>query len=362
MAFPSDPPASRPGGNPTRRNLLTAAGAAGAGALLAVGAAGRAEAVAVAAAGPAASRGSGGEITRVVGRTGERLRAVGLGTFMTFDKRPGAPRGHLREVLKRYWEAGGRVIDTSPLYGGAELSVGDFATDLGIADDIFLTNKSWSTGEYLSDESHMMRQLETSKTRLWRDRMDVLQVHNLVNAEAAVPILRRWKGEGKIRYVGVSHHAPQYYPAIEVLMRNFDVDFVQVRYSIFTRHAEERILPLAADRGIGVMVNMSMEKGRLHKLVEGHRVPGWARSFGADTWAKFFLKYVLSHPAVTVVLQATSDPDHLDENMTVLRGPLPDAATRARMVQHMITEIPGFADLESMPWYPGKTFDGYVRL
>ena len=362
MASPNDPTVSRPGSHPTRRNLLTAAGVAGAGALFAASAGGPARAGGPAMGAPSpSSRGSGGGvITRTVGRSGQRLPAIGLGTFMTFDKLPGAQRGHLREVMKRYWEHGGRVIDTSPLYGGSELSVGDLATDLGITNEMFLTNKSWSTGDYLSDESHMVSQLETSKTRLWREKLDVLQVHNLVNAEAAVPVLRRWRSEGKIGYVGVSHHATQYYPAIEVLMRNFDIDFVQVRYSILTRLAEERILPLAAERGIGVMVNMSMEKGRLHKLVEGHRVP---REFGATTWAQFFLRYVLGHPAVTVVLQSTRNPDHLDENMSVLRGRLPGGDERGAMVKYMQERFTdGFAQLESTPWYPGKTFDGYVRL
>jgi diketogulonate reductase-like aldo/keto reductase len=359
MASLNDPLVSRPGSHPTRRTLMKATGVVGAGAVLAAAAAGRTQAAGPERA-PAVDR--RGLITRTVGRTGERIPAVGLGTFMTFDKRPGAGRGHLREVMQRYWSAGGRVIDTSPLYGGSELSVGDFATDLGITDDIFLTNKSWATGEYLSDESHMVSQLEISKTRLWRDQMDVLQVHNLVNAEAAVPVLRRWKGEGKIRYVGVTHHAIPYYPAIEHLIRNFDVDFIQIRYSIFARTAEERLLPLAAERGLGVMINMAMEKGRLHELVEGHRLPDFAHDIGARSWAQFFLKYVLSNPAVTVVLQATADPAHVSENMEVLRGPLPDAAMRQRMVRHMTESIPGFAQLDSMPWYPGKTFDGYVKL
>lgn len=209
---PDDTSVPNPDSHPTRRSLLKATGVVGAGALLAASAAGGAQA-----AGPArAAAPSNRDILyRTVGRTGERLPAVGLGTFMTFDKRPGAQRGHLREVMQRYWEAGGRVVDISPLYGGSEVSVGDFANDLGITNEMFVTDKSWATGEYLSDESHMLRRLETSKARLWREQIDLIQVHSLVNAEAAIPVLRRWKDEGRIRYVGASHHVIPYYPAIE---------------------------------------------------------------------------------------------------------------------------------------------------
>jgi aryl-alcohol dehydrogenase-like predicted oxidoreductase len=327
-------PLPSPLGYPTRRSVLTA-GLAGAGTLLVAGAAGVAGRGQVAHAAHAASTGSVADgpdvITRTIGRTGQRLPAIGLGPVVDPGERPWAQRARLRQILEAYWQAGGRVIDTSQLHGYSELVLGEVTSALGITSDVFLTSTS--------------RQLPAARSRLRRDQMDVLHAHNLAGAEAVVPMLAQWKSAGKTRHIGISHHATQYYPAIEILIRNFDIDVIQIRYSILTRLAEERLLPLAAERGIGVIVAMPMEDGRLHKLVEGHQVPGWAADFGATTWAQFFLKYVLAHPAVTVVLQSTGSPAHLRENMAVLRGPLPDEDQRARMVAHM-AGLAGFAQLE----------------
>lgn len=301
-----------------------------------------------------------GLITKRIARTGEALPAVGLGSFLTFDVLPGQPRDYIREVMRRFWEGGGRVIDTSPLYGTAETSIGDFATALGVTRDLFITNKVWSTGEFLADDSHARRSLEQSMNRLWRDKLDVMQVHSLVNVDAILPILRDWKREGLIRHVGVTHHDPQYFSVLARSVETGDVDFVQVNYSIHTRLAEERVLPAAAERGAAVLVNMPFEKARLFKVVEGRRLPDFAREIGAENWAQFFLKWVISHPAVTCALPATTNPDHQSENNGALRGPLPDREMRARMVRHMET-IPGFDKLAGMPWYPGKQFRGVIN-
>jgi diketogulonate reductase-like aldo/keto reductase len=298
--------------------------------------------------------------TKKIPKTGEVVPAIGLGTYLTFDILPGKPRGHILEIMKRFYDAGGRVIDTSPLYGMSEVSVGDFATTLGISDDLFITNKIWSTGEYLGDDSHARRSLEQSLQRLWREKIDAMQVHSLVNVDIIVPMLNRWKQEGRIRYVGVTHHELPYFGALANWVENGEIDLVQVHYSIHTRQAEDRILKAAADRGIAVNVNMPFEKARLFKIVEGHKLPDFAKEIGAENWAQFFLKWVISHPAVTCALPATTNPDHLSENIGALRGPLPDAEMRARMVKHMET-IPGFDKLGSMPSYPGKEFQGAVR-
>jgi diketogulonate reductase-like aldo/keto reductase len=302
---------------------------------------------------PAAATG-GGPLTRIVPATGERVPAVGLGTFMTFDKWPASPRDHIKEVLNRFQKSGGRVVDTSPLYGQSEINVGQFAKDL------FITNKSWTTGEFLNDDSHARRQLEQSLTRLGRKHIDVLQVHSLTAVDMLIPILRRFKAEGKIRMLGVTHHDPRYFPIIEHWIATGDLDFVQVHYSIQMRDSETRLLKLAADHGTGVMVNMPLEKARLHDIVKGRPVPKFAAHF-APTWSAFFLKYVLANPAVTVVLPATSNPTHLDENMAAGHGPLPDRDTRRKMLRYM-QEVPGFSTLQSRPWYPGKVFDGQVKL
>jgi diketogulonate reductase-like aldo/keto reductase len=298
-------------------------------------------------------------VTRTIPRTREALPAIGLGTFLTFDVLPGQKRDHLREVVRRFWQAGGRVLDTSPLYGMAEVNVGDFAAALGINDQMFVTNKIWSTGEYLADDSHAARSLEQSRQRLWREQIDVMQCHSLVNVDVVVPLLRAWKKEGRIRYTGVSHHDPAYFGALAQWVEQGNLDFVQVHYSIHTRMAEERILPLAAERGTAVIVNMPLEKGRLHKLVAGRPLPDFARDLQIKTWSQFFLKWVISHPAVTCAVPATANPEHVSENVAAMRGPLPDAEMRQRMVRHMET-IPGFDKLAQMPWYPDKTYPGVI--
>jgi diketogulonate reductase-like aldo/keto reductase len=300
--------------------------------------------------------------TRRVPKTNEVLPAVGLGTFLTFDSVPGQQRGNVHEVVRRFWQAGGRVFDTSPLYGMAEVNLGDFATSLGINDQMFVTNKIWSTGEYLADDSHAERSLKLSMERLWRDRIDVMQCHSLVNVDIIVPLLQAWKKEGRIRYAGITHHEPAYFGVLADWVERGNVDFVQVRYSIHTRMAEERLLPAAADRGVAVLVNMPLEKARLHKVVEGRPLPAFAKELGIETWSQFFLKWVISHPAVTCALPATSNPDHLTENVAAMRGPLPDREMRSRMVRHM-ESIPGFAQLDQLgarSWYPDKTYAGLI--
>lgn len=333
-----------------RRSFLKAAGA---GAVLA--AAGPAT-------GPAAAAATTGDIiSRVVPSTGERVPALGLGTFMTFDQWPDTPRDNLREVVRRFWAGGGRVIDTSPLYGLAEANVGEFTTALGVNRAMFVTNKVWTTGPYLNNDSHAVAQRDQSLARLGRDQLDVVQVHNLVAPEMHIPTLRRWKEAGKIRLLGITHHDPMYYPVIEHWIRTGDLDFVQVHYSIQTRVVEQGLLDLAAEHDTAVMVNMPLEKARLHALVGRRRLPDVAQDIGARTWAQFFLKYVLAHPAVTVVLAATTNPAHQQDNLGALSGPLPDHAARHEMVRYM-NRIDGFRTLQSMPWYPGKTFDGQVEL
>ena len=299
-------------------------------------------------------------ITKKVPRTGEVLPAIGLGTYLTFDVIPGRPRDNLREVMKRFWEGGGRVVDTSPLYGTGEISVGDFATSMGVGDQLFIANKIWSTGEFLADDSHMRRSLEQSMQRLWREKIEVMQVHSLVNVDQVLPVLANWKKEGRIRHLGVTHHELPYFGALASYVERGAVDFVQVHYSIAIRQAEERILPAALDKGVAVLVNMPFEKARLFEVVKGQPLPAFAREIGAENWAQFFLKWVISHPAVTCAIPATNNPAHQAENIGALRGPLPDREMRARMLKHM-ESLPGFDKVGAMAPYPGKTYDGIIR-
>jgi diketogulonate reductase-like aldo/keto reductase len=299
-------------------------------------------------------------IMKKIPRTGESVPAIGLGSFMTFDVLPGQPREFVGEVIKRFYDGGGRVIDTSPLYGTGETSVGAAINALGIAKDLFITNKIWSTGEFLADDSFAQKSLEQSQGRLWRDQFDAMQVHSLVNVDAVVPILKNWKRQNLIRYIGVTHHEMPYFPALAAWVEKGEVDFVQVRYSIAGRAAEERILPAALDKGVAVLVNMPLEKARLHKLVENRPLPDFAKDFGAENWSQFFLKWVISHPAVTCAIPATSNPAHQTENIGALKGELPDKAMRERMVKYMET-VPGFDKLEPTAWYPGKNYNGAIR-
>jgi diketogulonate reductase-like aldo/keto reductase len=300
-------------------------------------------------------------ITKSIPGSNVALPAIGLGTFQTFDALPEDARRVREEVLRRYWAAGGRVVDVSPLYGLSEENIARYAVPAGIQNDMFLTNKIWSTGEYLWDESFADRSLRTSMERLSRTApIDVMQCHSLVNVETIVPILHSWKAEGRIRRLGVTHHDPAYFGPLAMWVQTGGLDFVQVRYSLAERRAEERILPLAAENGVAVMANMPLEKARLHQLVGDRPLPDFAADLGVRTWAQYFLKWVISHPAVTVALPATSNPDHLDDNMQAGRGDLPDAAMRARMLEHMQT-IPGFDQVTRQPWYPGKRYPGEVN-
>jgi diketogulonate reductase-like aldo/keto reductase len=298
-------------------------------------------------------------IMRAIPKTGEMIPAVGLGTFETFDVTPGEPRANVREVIRLFHAAGGRVIDTSPLYGMSEVNVGDFIAALGIADNIFITNKTWTTGEYLSDNSHSEAQLLRSRERLWRRRLDVLQVHSLENHDQVRHWLAKKKAEGAVRYIGVTQWSPEYYDTMERLVRTGTLDFVQLAYTIHTRAAEQRLLAACADNGVAVQVNIPFEKARLFTPVINRAVPDFATEIGIKSWAEYFLKFILSHPAVTVVIPATSDPKHAVENMGALYGQLPDAALRERMARYYM-ELPGVTEAMRQPPYPGKNYGGVV--
>jgi diketogulonate reductase-like aldo/keto reductase len=340
---------SIPQGTLVRRDMLKLGGLGAAAAIIGSGTVARAQST------PAPSDDL---IMRTIPGSNEQVPAIGLGTFMSFDSLPDADTTHLHEVVRRYWEGGGKVFDTSALYGMGEINLGAALSDLDIGEDAFIGNKVWATGEYLWDDSHAAHSLARSLQRLDRP-IDLIQIHSLVNVDPLVPLLRAWKAEGRVRYVGVTHHEPSYFTPLAEWIERDVVDFVQVHYSIHTRLAEERVLSSAEEHGVAVLVNMALEKGRLHDIVGDQPLPDFAAELGIETWTQFFLKWVIANPVVTCALVATSSPEHVEDNLGALRGPLPDEEMRARMVQHMET-IPGFADLATMPWYPGKSYPGLI--
>jgi diketogulonate reductase-like aldo/keto reductase len=269
-------------------------------------------------------------LTRPIPRSGEPLPVVGLGTWQTFDAASDAARGPLREVLSDFVRLGGRVVDSSPMYGRSESVVGDLAADLAIQKDLFVATKVWTTGRDAG-----VRQMEESFRRLRASRIDLMQVHNLVDWQTQLRTLRAWKAEGKLRYIGVTHYTESAYGELERVIKSEDLDFVQLNYSVAERAAARRMLPLAAERGIAVLVNRPLAEGGLFRKTRGKPLPEWAADIGAASWAQFFLKFVLGHPAVTCAIPATSRVDHLRDNMSAGRGPLPDEAMRKRMADYV---------------------------
>jgi aryl-alcohol dehydrogenase-like predicted oxidoreductase len=269
-------------------------------------------------------------ILRAMPRSGERIPAVGLGSSDTFEVgASAAERSPVREVLERYVALGGRVLDTSPMYGTAETVIGDVADQLGITAKLWLATKVWTRGREAGIE-----QMEQSFRRLRTDRIDLMQVHNLLDTQTHLRTLRSWKEQGRIRYIGVTHYRVDAYDELARVIRDETLDCVQFNYSIATREAERMLLPLAAEQRTAVLINRAFEDGRLFAQVRGKPLPEWAAEFDCASWGQFFLKYVISHPAVTSVIPATSKLKHLVDNMGAGRGRLPDAAMRARMVAH----------------------------
>jgi diketogulonate reductase-like aldo/keto reductase len=280
--------------------------------------------MAAAAAGPSPARAASSILTRPIPSSGEAIPAVGLGTWRTFDVGPApAERAPLKTVLQRFVELGGRVIDSSPMYGTAESVAGDLAADLGVTDTLFFATKVWTSGR----ESGVA-QIEQSFRRFRTKRLDLLQIHNLLDWKTQVRTLRDFKQTGRIRYLGVTHYTSSAYDELERVLRSEQLDFLQVNYSVGEREAERRILPLAAERGIAVLVNRPFSEGGLFQRVRGKALPTWASEIGCESWAQLLLKWVLGNPAATCVIPATSRPEHLVDNMKAGVGALPDEKMR----------------------------------
>lgn len=274
-------------------------------------------------------------LTRAIPSSGERLPLIGLGSSATFSQRAGEDADALREVLRTLVAEGGKVFDTAPSYGASEEVAGGIVRELGIADDVFWATKVNVAGrepDAKADPAAARAQLDASFALIGKPAIDLVQVHNLGDVPTQLAILQELKDAGRVRYVGVTSTSKPAYPRLVQAMRDNALDFIGVDYAIDNRDVEETILPLAAERGIGVLVYAPFGRTRLWKRVGDRPVPEWAAEFDATTWGQLFLKFVAAHPAVTCVTPATSKVQNLVDNLGAGRGRLPDAAQRARMV------------------------------
>jgi diketogulonate reductase-like aldo/keto reductase len=236
----------------------------------------------------------------------------------------------LKEVLATLDRKGGKVVDTSPMYGFSEKNVGKLSTDLGINQNLFLATKVWTTGKERGIE-----QMNNSLSLMKREKLDLMQIHNLVDWKTHIKTLREWKEKGKIKYIGITHYQPSAYAEMESIMNSEPLDFIQVNYNIAERESSERLLPLAQEKKIAVIISQPFGVGKLFRRVQDKKLPSWASEFDCNSWAQFFLKYVASHPAVTCVIPGTGNPEHMLDNIQAAYGRLPDEKQRERMVKEV---------------------------
>jgi len=268
-------------------------------------------------------------LTRPIPSSGERIPIIGMGTWRAFDVGHGqSARAPLDRCVAAFASSGGCVIDTSPMYGWAEEVAGEILTALGLRDQMFIATKVWTQGR-----ERGIAQMRDSMRKLRVDRIDLMQVHNLVDTSTQLDTLRRWKAEGLVRYVGVTHYADRAHAEVARVLRQEPLDFVQINYSVAERAAERSILPLAAERGVAVIANRPLAAGAALGPLRERPMPEWASELGCTTWPQLLLKFVVSHPSVTCAIPATANPNHLLENMQAAFGPTPDASLRERIAR-----------------------------
>ena len=305
----------RPDPHPNCRAILAG--------LVALGAASIGRSTVAAAAGP--------RLTRPLPTIGEQLPVIGMGSWITFDVGDdAAARAQRVEVLRAFFDAGGALVDCSPMYLSAQEVIGHCLARLPDTSALFAATKVWTMTRALG-----IQQMEASR-RLWGvERFDLMQVHNLLDWETHLPTLIEWKAQGRVRYIGVTTSHGRRRDELERIMAGQPIDFVQFIYNMADREAEQRLLPLAAERGLAVIINRPLRRGALFEMVGNSPLPDWAGEIDCANWAQFFLKFIVSHPAVTCAIPATSRVDHMRENMGAAYGRLPDAEMRKRMVQYV---------------------------
>jgi aryl-alcohol dehydrogenase-like predicted oxidoreductase len=266
-------------------------------------------------------------LTRPIPSSGERLPVIGIGTWQTFDVgRDASARAELREVLDSFGRGGGKVVDSSPMYGTSEEVVGDLAGELKLRPRLFVATKVWTSGRQSGID-----QMNASMRKLRADPIDLMQVHNLLDVNTHLQTLRAWKREGRVRYIGVTHYTASSYEAVAAVLEREPLDFVQINYSIGEREAERMLLPLASDRGVAVIANRPFAGGDLFRRLRARPLPDYASEIGCTSWAQLMLKFILSHPAITCAIPGTSKVEHVRDNLTAGEGSLPDERMRARI-------------------------------
>jgi diketogulonate reductase-like aldo/keto reductase len=270
-------------------------------------------------------------IKKAIPKTGEQLPVIGMGTSRTFDiGNDPAQRQRLAEVLQIFFDQGGALIDSSPMYGNAEQVTGDLLKIIKNKQALFAATKVWTWGR-----QEGITQMQRSSQRMGVKVFDLMQIHNLRDWEVQLETLKAWKVEGKVRYIGITTSHGRFHDELEVILDNEPFDFVQLSYNIMNRTVEQRLLPIARERGIATLINRPFARGDLFQAVKGQALPAWASDIGVKSWGQFFLKFVVSHPAVTCAIPATSKPHHMLDNMGAGFGRLPDAAMRQQMIRYI---------------------------
>lgn len=270
-------------------------------------------------------------IRKTIPSSGEKLAVIGVGTSRTFNVSPEeAAQSPLLDVMRAFFDNGGQLIDSSPMYGSAEAVTGALLEAIGKPASLFAATKVWTWGKQEGIE-----QMQQSMRRMGVERFDLMQIHNLRDWEVQLETLREWKAAGRIRYLGITTSHGRYHDELERILQQHDFDFVQFSYNIDNRDAEQRLLPLARERGIATLINRPYQRGSLFRRVKGKALPDWAAEIDCASWGQFFLKFIASHPDVTCIIPATSKIKHMVDNMAAGFGRLPDAAMRERMARHL---------------------------
>jgi diketogulonate reductase-like aldo/keto reductase len=269
-------------------------------------------------------------MTRKIPSTGEELPAIGLGTWQVFDAGSDkAARAPLREVIAQFHKAGGKLIDSSPMYGSAESVAGDLIAELGLREQLFIATKVWTRGR-----EDGIREMETSFRRMKVKQMDLMQVHNLLDVDVHTKTLQDWKAQKRVRYIGITHYTASAHAEVERQLKKHNYDFLQINYSLAERDSEKRLLPFCLENKIAVIANRPFAEGRMFARVKGKPLPPWAAEVGAASWAQFFLKWIVSHPAVTCAIPGTGKPEHIADNVAAGFGTLPNEGQRKKMAQY----------------------------